>query len=78
MSSPRFRSVFCHDHSLSCDPDLTIDTLQHITYLEWLPIVLGKTTMTQHTILPVTVGYSDRQEQDMDSVFSVSCDHAIL
>ena len=78
MSSPRFRSVFGHDHSLSRDPDLTIDTLQHITYLEWLPIVLGKTTMTQHTILPVTVGYSDRQEQDMDSVFSVSCDHAIL
>ena len=74
MSSPRFRSVFCHDHSLSRDPDLTIDTLQHITYLEWLPIVLGKTAMTQHTILPVTVGYSDRQ--DMDIVFSVSCDHA--
>ena len=48
--------------------------MQHITYLEWLPIVLGKTTMTQHTILPVTVGYSDRQ--DMDSVFSASryCD----
>ena len=74
MSSPRFRSVFGHDHSLSCDHDLTIDTLQHITYLEWLPIVLGKTTMTQHTILPVTVGYSDRQ--DMDSVISASryCD----
>ena len=45
-------------------------TLQHITYLEWLPIVLGKTAMTQHTILPVTVGYSDRQ--DMDNVFSLS------
>ena len=39
-------------------------TLQHITYLEWLPIVLGKTAMTQHTILPVTVGYSDRWVMD--------------
>ena len=45
-------------------------TLQHITYLEWLPIVLGKTAMTQHTILPVTVGYSDRRV--MDNVFSLS------
>ena len=71
LSLPRFRSVFCHDHSLSRDPDLTIDTLQHITYLEWLPIVLGKTAMTQHTILPVTVGYSDRQEWTVFSLCHV-------
>ena len=44
--------------------------MQHITYLEWLPIVLGKTAMTKHTILPVTVGYSDRQ--DMGQGFSAS------
>ena len=49
---------------MSGDTDLTIDTLQHITYLEWLPIVLGKRAMTQHSILPVTVGYSDRRGMD--------------
>jgi len=41
---------------------IVIAEIQHITYLEWLPIVLGKTAMTQHTILPVTVGYSDRYD----------------
>ena len=41
--------------------------MQHITYLEWLPIVLGKTAMTQHSILPVTVGYSDRDGLDTAS-----------
>merc|ERR1712227_674050 len=35
---------------------------QHITYNEWLPIVLGKSVMAQHNILPVTVGYSDRYD----------------
>ena len=34
--------------------------LQHITYNEWLPLVLGKKVMAQHNMLPVTVGYSDR------------------
>ena len=34
--------------------------LQHITYNEWLPIVLGTDYMVQLDILPETYGYANR------------------
>ena len=38
--------------------------MQHITYNEWLPIILGKAFMAQLDILPVSLGYSDRNYAD--------------
>ena len=35
--------------------------MKHITYAEWLPVVLGRTALARHNLLPVTIGYSDRE-----------------
>ena len=37
-----------------------LSLLQHITYNEWLPLVLGLDTMDQLDILPLTSGYSNK------------------
>ena len=39
---------------------ILIAEMQHITYNEWLPIVLGPDYMDQLDILPLTQGYSDK------------------
>ena len=36
--------------------------LQHITYNEWLPIVLGTEYMSELDILPVTYGYNNKYD----------------
>ena len=37
--------------------------MQHITYNEWLPIVLGKEYMDQLDILPLSHGHSTKYSQ---------------
>ena len=36
--------------------------MQHITYNEWLPIVLGNDYMSELDILPVTYGYNTKYD----------------
>lgn len=39
---------------------IQIAEMQHITYNEWLPIVLGPDYMAELDILPVTYGYNNK------------------
>ena len=39
---------------------------QHITYNEWLPIVLGADFMDELDILPVTYGYNGRYDKTVN------------
>ena len=39
---------------------------QHITYNEWLPIVLGTDFMAELDILPVTYGYNNKYDEKVN------------
>ena len=41
-------------------------SLQHITYNEWLPIILGTDFMDELDILPITYGYSSRYDKTVN------------
>jgi len=45
---------------------ILIAEMQHITYNEWLPIVLGVDFMDELDILPVTYGYSGRYDKTVN------------
>ena len=38
------------------------DNEQHVTYNEWLPLVLGSDYMAELDILPVTYGYNKKYD----------------
>ena len=45
---------------------IVIAQWQHIIYNEWLPILLGKTYMTNFDLFPKTSGYSDSYNERLD------------
>ena len=40
--------------------------MQHITYNEWLPIILGVEVMDELDILPVSYGYNDKYDRSIN------------
>jgi peroxidase len=40
--------------------------MQHITYNEWLPIVIGRAKMQQLGLLPLQSGFSDDYDQHLN------------
>jgi len=45
---------------------IVIGELQHITYTEWLPIILGKSYMDQWNMVPGQSGFTNRYSKDVN------------
>ena len=45
---------------------IVIGQLQHITYTEWLPIILGQSYMDQWNMVPESSGFTSRYSKDVN------------
>ena len=48
---------------------VTVTDSQHITYNEWLPLVLGQDYMEELDIGPITYGYSNRYDPKVKVIY---------